>query len=162
MLWSREPRSRNNCLPELKLRIAAPAPVSFYLPQTCGGFIKGILRGVRCTKSFRVLFLHRGPPPGPLLYCTQEQYSSLMNPPLKKFYRKKIMGAEEVLQIVTILILILKSKKVIFKISYKTIRSRSRNSGLRLCGAGAERNFFSAPQHCLKQCICMGLSSFRF
>ncbi len=22
-----------------------------------------------------------GPPPGPLLYCTQEQYSSLMNPP---------------------------------------------------------------------------------
>ncbi len=46
-----------------------------------GGFIKGILRGVRCTKSLRVLFLHRRPPPGPLLYCTQEQYSSLMNPP---------------------------------------------------------------------------------
>jgi hypothetical protein len=29
---------------------------------TCGGFIKGILRGVRCTKSLRVLFLHRRPP----------------------------------------------------------------------------------------------------
>ncbi len=26
------------------------------------GFIKGILRGVRCTKSLRVLFLHRRPP----------------------------------------------------------------------------------------------------
>jgi hypothetical protein len=29
---------------------------------TIGGFIKGILRGVRCTKSLRVLFLHRRPP----------------------------------------------------------------------------------------------------
>ena len=29
---------------------------------TYGGFIKGILRGVRCTKSLRVLFLHRRPP----------------------------------------------------------------------------------------------------
>jgi hypothetical protein len=28
----------------------------------CGGFIKGILRGVRCTKSLRVLFLPRRPP----------------------------------------------------------------------------------------------------
>ncbi len=27
-----------------------------------GVFIKGILRGVRCTKSLRVLFLHRRPP----------------------------------------------------------------------------------------------------
>ncbi len=27
-----------------------------------GGFIKGILRWVRCTKSLRVLFLHRRPP----------------------------------------------------------------------------------------------------
>jgi len=27
-----------------------------------GGFIKGIQRGVRCTKSLRVLFLHRRPP----------------------------------------------------------------------------------------------------
>jgi hypothetical protein len=27
-----------------------------------GGFIKGILRGVRCTKSLRALFLHRRPP----------------------------------------------------------------------------------------------------
>ena len=47
-----------------------------------GGFIKGILRGVRCTKSLRVSFYIDGPPPGRLLYCTQEQYSSLMNPPL--------------------------------------------------------------------------------
>jgi hypothetical protein len=30
--------------------------------QSYGGFIKGILRGVRCTKSLRVLFLHRRPP----------------------------------------------------------------------------------------------------
>ncbi len=30
--------------------------------HTLGGFIKGILRGVRCTKSLRVLFLHRRPP----------------------------------------------------------------------------------------------------
>ncbi len=29
---------------------------------TDGGFINGILRGVRCTKSLRVLFLHRRPP----------------------------------------------------------------------------------------------------
>jgi hypothetical protein len=25
-----------------------------------------------------------GPPPGPLLYCTQEQYLSLMNPPSER------------------------------------------------------------------------------
>ncbi len=30
--------------------------------KTYGGFIKGMLRGVRCTKSLRVLFLHRRPP----------------------------------------------------------------------------------------------------
>ena len=30
--------------------------------HTFGGFIKGILRGVRCTKSKRVLFLNRWPP----------------------------------------------------------------------------------------------------
>jgi hypothetical protein len=32
-----------------------------------GGFIKGILIGVRCTKSLRVLFLHRRPPSGTTL-----------------------------------------------------------------------------------------------
>ncbi len=41
-------------------------PVFLTLPvwmrELIGGFIKGILRGVRCTKSFRVLFLHRRPP----------------------------------------------------------------------------------------------------
>jgi hypothetical protein len=30
--------------------------------ENYGGFIKGFLRGVRCTKSLRVLFLHRRPP----------------------------------------------------------------------------------------------------
>ncbi len=30
--------------------------------DSCGGFIKGVLRGVRCTKSLRALFLHRRPP----------------------------------------------------------------------------------------------------
>jgi hypothetical protein len=34
----------------------------FHFRLTRGGFIKGILRGVRCTKSLRVLFLHRWPP----------------------------------------------------------------------------------------------------
>ncbi len=34
----------------------------FTLLPCIGGFIKGILRGVRCTKSLRVLFLHRRPP----------------------------------------------------------------------------------------------------
>ncbi len=38
---------------------------------TPGGFIKGILRGVRCTKSLRVLFLHRRPPS----WTTLVQYS---------------------------------------------------------------------------------------
>jgi hypothetical protein len=40
-------------------------------------------------------------------------------------------------------------QKVIFKESSKIIRSRSRNTDLRLRGskAGAERNIFSAPQH---------------
>jgi hypothetical protein len=33
---------------------------TYWIPN--GGFIKGILRGVRCTKSLRVLFLHRRPP----------------------------------------------------------------------------------------------------
>jgi hypothetical protein len=50
------------------------------------------------------------------------------------------MVAEEV--IVTILILLLKSKKVIFQVSYKTIWSQSRNSDLRLRGVGVERYIF--------------------
>ncbi len=33
-----------------------------YKDEISGGFIKGILRGVRCTNSLRVLFLHRRPP----------------------------------------------------------------------------------------------------
>ncbi len=53
------------------------------LKFTYGGFIKGILGGVRCTKSLRVLFLHRRPPSWTtLVLYSQEQYSSLMNPPI--------------------------------------------------------------------------------
>jgi hypothetical protein len=54
------------------------------------------------------------------------------------------------LKIVTILILLLQSKKVIFKVFYKTIWSRSwsqspsRNLDLRLHGAGTERNIFGS------------------
>ncbi len=42
------------CDPMDKWTIKTPNPI--------GGFIKGILRGVGCTKSLRVLFLHRRPP----------------------------------------------------------------------------------------------------
>jgi hypothetical protein len=35
-------------------------------------------------------------------------------------------------------------KKVLFKVSYKTIQSRSHNSDLRRRGAGAERNIFGS------------------
>ncbi len=48
------------------------------------------------------------------------------------------------LEIVKILILLLKSKKVIFKVSYKTIWSRSRSSDLRPRGAGAEKNIVAS------------------
>jgi hypothetical protein len=37
-------------------------PFGSVTSTTSGGFIKGILRGVRCTKSLRVLFLHRRTP----------------------------------------------------------------------------------------------------
>ncbi len=54
------------------------------------------------------------------------------------------------MQIVTILILLVESKKPIFKVSYKTIlsrgQSRSCNSDLQLHGAGAERNNFASTQ----------------
>ncbi len=69
------------CLHHTRGRLGNPllsqgASISSYLPpffkspvflderkSFCnGGFIKGILRGVRCTKSLRVLFLHRRPP----------------------------------------------------------------------------------------------------
>jgi hypothetical protein len=52
---------RLQCIPN-------PVPSSFCTDsqsqdgETDGGFTKGILRGVRCTKSLRVLFLHRRPP----------------------------------------------------------------------------------------------------
>jgi hypothetical protein len=46
------------------LSVTLISKVVVYSPaeRTDGGFIKGILRGVRCTKSLRVLFLHRRPP----------------------------------------------------------------------------------------------------
>ncbi len=44
------------------LQIIVRTEYLFTPSLTCGGFIKGILRGVRCTKSLRVLFLHRRPP----------------------------------------------------------------------------------------------------
>ncbi len=48
-----------NCCPSNLLSGSSlPLPPSVNI----GGFIKGILRGVRCTKSLRVLFLHRRPP----------------------------------------------------------------------------------------------------
>ncbi len=45
------------------IRFSKLLSVATYASCLCsGGFIKGILRGVRCTKSLRVLFLHRPPP----------------------------------------------------------------------------------------------------
>ncbi len=51
--------------------------------EISGGFIKGILRGVRCTKSLRASTLFTSTAPVLDLCCTgtQKQYSSLMNPP---------------------------------------------------------------------------------
>jgi hypothetical protein len=69
------------------------------------------------------------------------------------------MVAEEMLKIVKILILLLKSKKVIFKVSFKTIqspgwcwswsRSRRSKSSLRLREAGTKEIFSAPPPHCL-------------
>jgi hypothetical protein len=43
--------------------------------------LKVFLEGSGVLNSQEYSFYIDGPPPGPLLYCTQEQYSSLMNPP---------------------------------------------------------------------------------
>jgi hypothetical protein len=62
------------------------------------------------------------------------------------------MVAEEVfLEFATILILLLNSQNVIFKISYKTIWSRGHNS-MRLHGARAEK-IYLAPQHWSMSCF---------
>jgi hypothetical protein len=55
-----------------------------------GGFIKGILRGVRCTKSLRVLFLHRRPPS----WTTLVLYSRavlIFNEPALSLKHKKLL-----------------------------------------------------------------------
>jgi hypothetical protein len=50
-------------LPSLMLSTIQPSQRGFFrVHMSFGGFIKGILRGVRCTKSLRVLFLHRRSP----------------------------------------------------------------------------------------------------
>ncbi len=45
------------------------------------GSLKVFLEGSGVLNRYEYSFYIDGPPPGPLLYCTQEQYSSLMNPP---------------------------------------------------------------------------------
>jgi hypothetical protein len=57
--------------------------------------------------------------------------------------------AEEFMQIVTIIILLLKSKRVIFKVSVKLARARA---AIQICGfmEPEPKEIFSAPQHCLK------------
>ncbi len=50
--------------------------------RTCSGFIKLFLEGSGVLNRQEYSFYIDGPPPGPLLYCTQEQFSSLMNPPM--------------------------------------------------------------------------------
>ncbi len=45
------------------------------------GSLKVFLEGSGVLNRQENSFYIDGPPPGPLLNCTQEQYSSLMNPP---------------------------------------------------------------------------------
>jgi hypothetical protein len=45
------------------------------------GSLKVFLEGSGVPNRYEYSFYFDDPPPGPLLYCTQEQYSSLMNPP---------------------------------------------------------------------------------
>jgi hypothetical protein len=53
-----------------------------------GGFIKGILRGVRCTKSLRVLFLHRRPPSWTTLVLYSRAVFIFNEPALNMFLGK--------------------------------------------------------------------------
>jgi hypothetical protein len=65
----------------------------------------------------------------------------------EEILQTKFMVEEEVFcKLLKIFIPLLQSKKVIFKVPYKIIQSwgRSRNSDLRLRGAGAERNIFGS------------------
>jgi hypothetical protein len=84
------------------------------------------------------------------LRAEEPKLSCLLAPGQAPFYyHRQIMVAEEVfLYIFGILILLVKSKKAVFNVSYKTTRIRSRNSDLRLRGAGvgavAERNYFAS------------------
>ncbi len=78
--------------------------------------------------------------------CGSGSGSFLFFTDLKKFYRKKHGCLRKFRKLFTTLIMLLRSKKVIFKVSFKTIRSRScsRNSNLRLRGPKAERNIFGS------------------
>ncbi len=57
------------------------------------GSLKIFLKGSGVLNSLEYSFYIDGPPTGPLLYCTQEQYSSLMNPPLGFIHHKMKMRA---------------------------------------------------------------------
>jgi hypothetical protein len=46
------------------------------------GSLKVFLEGSGVLNRQEYSFYIDGPSPGPLLYCIQEQYSSLMNPPV--------------------------------------------------------------------------------
>ena len=63
-----KPEIRHTLDPSLLSFLVVPLVRELRSTRSCdflnrgGGFIKGILRGVRCTKSLRVLFLHRRSP----------------------------------------------------------------------------------------------------
>ncbi len=67
--------------------------INSYIPHiqlhAFGGFIKGILRGVRCTKSLRVLFLHRRPPSWTTLVLYSRAVFLFYEPASYLFYKKR-------------------------------------------------------------------------
>ncbi len=117
MLWSRSEEPKLNCLPEPepKLRIAAPAPAPFYLSKTEEILEEKIMVAEE-------VFVH----------CYN------FNPIREKHASIHVKCTNT------------QVKKLIFKVFIPTIRSRgrrrswsrSRNSYLRLRGAGAKRNIF--------------------
>jgi hypothetical protein len=83
--------------------------------------------------------------------------SFLFTTDLKKFEIKKTWLLKKFLQIVTIVILLLKSKKVNFKVSYKLSRAGARagagveiGDGARICSSAVPepKEIFSSSQHC--------------
>jgi hypothetical protein len=65
---------------------------------TYGGFIKGILRGVRCTKSLRVLFLHRRPPSWTTLVLYSRAVFIFNEPAYKLLFPYRSKDNEEVIE----------------------------------------------------------------